>query len=233
MIYRGRYNIWIEGAINYILRIIVQRILGIMLFLVGSSWIYGTRELIYFILYILIAVISGIVMYKANSTTINERRKVNTDSPVWDKVLLTIYWILAYFGIYFVAGQSYKTLQLDILYWIGIALYIIATIFTLRAMIVNTFLESTSRLQTDRKQSVCKEGPYSIIRHPTYLAILIWCVSISLIFPSKYVRLTAVVIGGVVIVIRTYLEDKMLKKGLDGYMDYTKEVRYRLIPFIW
>ncbi|NFV11706.1 DUF1295 domain-containing protein [Clostridium sporogenes] len=221
-----------RGAINYILRIIVQRILGIMLFLIGSSWIYGTRELIYFILYILIAVISGIVMYKANSTTINERRKVKTDSPIWDKVLLTIYWILAYFGIYFVAGQSYKTLQFDNLYWIGIALYIIATIFTLRAMIVNTFLESTSRLQTDRKQSVCKEGPYSIIRHPTYLAILIWCVSISLIFPSKHVILIAVVIG-VVIVIRTYLEDKMLKKGLDGYMDYTKEVRYCLVPFIW
>ncbi|ENK1242261.1 isoprenylcysteine carboxylmethyltransferase family protein [Clostridium botulinum] len=221
-----------RGAINYILRIIVQRILGIMLFLIGSSWIYGTRELVYFILYILIAVISGIVMYKVNSTTINERRKVKTDSPIWDKVLLTIYWILAYFGIYFVAGQSYKKLQLDNLYWTGIALYIIATIFTLRAMIVNTFLESTSRLQTDRKQSVCKEGPYSIIRHPTYLAILIWCVSISLIFPSKYVILTAVVIG-VIIVIRTYLEDNMLKKGLDGYIDYTKEVRYRLVPFIW
>lgn len=221
-----------RGAINYILRVIVQRILGIMLFLIGSSWGYGTREIIYFILYILIAIISGIVMYKANSTTINERRKVNTDSPIWDKVLLMIYWILAYFGIYFVAGQCYETLQLDNFYWIGIALYIIATIFTLRAMIVNTFLESTARLQTDRKQSVCKEGPYSIIRHPTYLAILIWCVSISLIFPSEYVILTAVVIG-VVIVIRTYLEDNMLKTGLDGYMDYMREVRYRLIPFIW
>ncbi|WP_346848455.1 methyltransferase [uncultured Clostridium sp.] len=220
------------GAIDYILRILVQRVLGIMLFLLGSSWILGTREIIYFILYILVAIISGIALYKVNSTTINERRKINTDSPIWDKVLLTIYWFLAYFGIYFVAGKYYETSQFDILYWIGIVLYIIATIFTLRAMIVNTFLESTARLQTDRKQIVCKEGPYSIVRHPTYLSILIWCMSISLIFPSKYVILIAVVIG-VIIVIRTYLEDNMLKIGLEGYMDYTREVRYRLIPFIW
>ncbi len=130
------------------------------------------------------------------------------------------------------AGKYYETSQFDILYWIGIVLYIIATIFTLRSMIVNTFLESTARLQTDRKQIVCKEGPYSIVRHPTYLSILIWCMSISLIFPSKYVILIAVVIG-VIIVIRTYLEDNMLKIGLEGYMDYTREVRYRLIPFIW
>ena len=36
-----------------------------------------------------------------------------------------------------------------------------------------------------------------------------------------------------VIIIRTELEDEMLKKGLFGYEEYSKEVKYRLIPFVW
>lgn len=221
-----------KGAVVYIFRLMIQRILGVILFLIGSSWIVGIREIIYFFVYILFAAISGGVMYKINPATIRERGKVNTDSPKWDKVLLTIYWALAYFIVYFVAGKGFIPLQMSILYWIGIILYIAAALLTLRAMIVNTFLESTSRLQTDRGQNVCKEGPYSVIRHPTYSAILIWCVSIPLIFPSRNV-VWIVLMVAVVIIIRTYLEDNMLKQGLDGYGDYAKEVKYRLIPFIW
>lgn len=221
-----------KGAVLYICRLMIQRILGVILFLFGSSWIFGAREIIYFILYILIAIISGLVMYKINAATIRERGKVNTDSPKWDKVLLTVYWVLAYFVVYFVAGKEFIPMQMNLGYWIGTILYIAAAALTLRAMIVNTFLESTARLQTDRGQKVCKEGPYSVIRHPTYSAILIWCVSIPMIFPSRNIILIVLMVA-VVIIIRTYMEDNMLKRGLDGYDDYAKEVKYRLIPFIW
>lgn len=40
-------------------------------------------------------------------------------------------------------------------------------------------------------------------------------------------------ITAVIIIIRTALEDNMLKDGLEGYFEYTKQTRYRLIPFIW
>jgi len=221
-----------KGAVFYILRLVIQRILGVLLFLIGSSWILTTRSIIYFTMYILIAIVAGMIMYKINPATIRERGKVNTNSPLWDKVLLTTYWLLAYFVIYFFAGKEQLYLQTDILYWTGIFIYIMATVLTLKSMIVNTFLESTSRLQADRNQNVCKSGPYSIIRHPTYSGILIWCISIALIFPSKYVILITLAIATVTI-IRTYLEDTMLRKGLSGYEEYTNEVKYRLVPFIW
>jgi len=35
------------------------------------------------------------------------------------------------------------------------------------------------------------------------------------------------------LLVRTYLEDTALQKELDGYLEYTKEVKYRLIPRIW
>jgi protein-S-isoprenylcysteine O-methyltransferase Ste14 len=37
----------------------------------------------------------------------------------------------------------------------------------------------------------------------------------------------------VLIVIRTSLEDRMLQEQLQGYQEYAREVRYRLIPRIW
>lgn len=37
----------------------------------------------------------------------------------------------------------------------------------------------------------------------------------------------------VIIFIRTALEDKMLKDGLDGYLEYANRTKYKLIPFIW
>jgi protein-S-isoprenylcysteine O-methyltransferase Ste14 len=37
----------------------------------------------------------------------------------------------------------------------------------------------------------------------------------------------------VIVIIRTYLEDETLKKELTGYIEYSKKVKYRIIPFIW
>jgi protein-S-isoprenylcysteine O-methyltransferase Ste14 len=37
----------------------------------------------------------------------------------------------------------------------------------------------------------------------------------------------------VLIIIRTYLEDKMLHSELEGYKEYAEKVLYRLIPGIW
>jgi protein-S-isoprenylcysteine O-methyltransferase Ste14 len=44
------------------------------------------------------------------------------------------------------------------------------------------------------------------------------------------------VVSAVIVAIvcaRTYLEDEMLKRELDGYDEYSQKVRYRLLPFVW
>jgi protein-S-isoprenylcysteine O-methyltransferase Ste14 len=48
--------------------------------------------------------------------------------------------------------------------------------------------------------------------------------------------LWALIPGGLsalLMVVRTALEDKMLLNELDGYKDYTRRVRYRLVPGVW
>ena len=114
----------------------------------------------------------------------------------------------------------------------GMVIYLVSAVITVKAMLENTFLESTARLRPERNQTVIQSGPYSVVRHPTYSAVLLWCVAVRCIFPSAEVLILALAIS-VVISIRTELEDEMLKKGLPGYKEYSEKVKYRLIPFVW
>ncbi|MFP3896157.1 MAG: hypothetical protein ACLFV5_04860 [Anaerolineales bacterium] len=38
---------------------------------------------------------------------------------------------------------------------------------------------------------------------------------------------------GVALLIRSKMEDDMLKEELEGYNDYTRRVRYRLVAGVW
>lgn len=222
-----------KGAINYIIKIFLQRTFGLLLYLLGTGWVFYLRGSVYFILYYVTALFSCLVMYRVNLETLSERNKIGTNTPTWDKILLGVYWLLSFFIIYLVAGlEAKKAPAIGGLFYIGIVLVLLATALSLWALMVNTFLESTARIQNDRNQAVCKKGPYRIIRHPTYLAILIWCISMAFIFETIFICAVSVVIVSIVI-IRTYFEDKMMKNELNGYKEYTQEVRYKLFPYIW
>lgn len=222
-----------KGAAKYIGRVLIQRILGLLLYLLGAGWVLSFRAAAYFIIYFLMAVVSNVVLYHIAPETLAQRRKTDTGSPVWDKVLLCVYWILGFFVIYLLAGlEATKMAVAGCAFWAGAALQLPASLFALCALAVNPFLESTARLQDERGQTVCKTGPYRLVRHPMYASILLWCVSVSLMFGTLLVLLCAVVIAGVILV-RTALEDRMLRTGLSGYAEYAQEVRWRLLPYVW
>ena len=217
----------------YIVKLFVQRVIGLLLYLLGAWWTLNLRALIYFILYFVMVIISCVIMYRLNPETLAERNKWNTDSPKWDKLLLGAYWLLAFFVIYLIAGfEASKASPVGIVFSTGVILQLSASALSLWAVMTNTFLESTARIQTDRAQVVCKTGPYKFIRHPTYASVLLWCVSIYMVFGTLFVGLISAVIA-VIIIIRTCLEDKMLKEHLGGYKEYMKEVKYRIMPFVW
>lgn len=222
------------GALRYIGKIIIQRVLGLLLYFIGSWQLLSLRASLYFIVYFLTAIISCFIMYRINSVTLSERNKIGTNTPKWDKILLGVYWLFSFFIVYLVAGlEAVKQPNtVGILYWVGIAMQLSASAIAFWALANNTFLESTARVQHDREQTVCKTGPYKFIRHPTYSAILLWCVSIIFIFETLFTGIIAVMIT-IIIIVRTYLEDTMLKNELNGYLDYSHEVKHRLIPFIW
>jgi len=154
-------------------------------------------------------------------------------TPVWDKVLLAVFWLLGYFVVYWVAGRTCDLSQsIDIVAILGVVVYLFSSALTAWALSENRFAEAVSRVQDERGQCVCSTGPYAFVRHPMYSAIIMWCVSVVMVLPSLWVGMVSGVVA-VVIVVRTALEDAMLASGLPGYSEYRGKVRWRLVPFIW
>jgi len=220
-------------AFVYFLKIVASRVAGFLLYAFGTGWVVDSRSVIYFGYCIAASIASGAWMMLANPETFAERDKISPDTPFWDKAILLAYWLLSFFGIYLVAGlEATNTLPLNALFWLGMLICFLSTVIQIAALAVNTFLESSARLQEDRGQSVVDKGVYRAVRHPAYASILLWCISVALIFPTPFVWLTVAIIA-VLIVVRTALEDKLLLEGLPGYREYAKRTRWRVIPFIW
>ena len=99
-------------------------------------------------------------------------------------------------------------------------------------MIVNPFFSPALRIQTERGHSVITCGPYRIVRHPGYLAMLI-AVPVSALTVGSWLALIPAFGFIAVIVRRTALEDRYLRQELPGYLSYAKSVRYRLVLGLW
>jgi protein-S-isoprenylcysteine O-methyltransferase Ste14 len=206
-----------------------------VLFIAAAGTIMNIRGIINFLLYFTISIIAGLFMYNNHQETLYERGKKHANTKSWDKVLLPIYILLAYYGIYLIAGLGirFQWPQLSVSWlYAGAILYLISGVFTVWPVMANKHFESTSRIQNDRAQTVVSTGPYRIVRHPGYLGIVIWGVAMIMIFGTIAIGIAAIIII-IVIAIRTYLEDTMLKHELNGYLEYAGKVKYRLIPFIW
>jgi len=100
------------------------------------------------------------------------------------------------------------------------------------ALIENRFFSGMVRIQTDRGHQVVSSGPYRWVRHPGYAGALLTYLATPFFLDSNWAFLPVVFIS-IVLVIRTNLEDKVLQNELEGYRDYARRVRYRLLSGVW
>lgn len=99
-------------------------------------------------------------------------------------------------------------------------------------MFSNKFFSGTVRIQKERGHTVVTTGAYRFVRHPGYLGFIIFSIATPLLLDSLWALIPAGLTATVVI-IRTALEDQTLLDELNGYKEYTSQVRYRLLPRVW
>lgn len=114
----------------------------------------------------------------------------------------------------------------------ALAVYAAGCLIASWAMVANRFFSGAVRIQQDRGQTVVSTGPYRFVRHPAYAAAILTNLSTPLALGSLWALIPALITIGLGIV-RTALEDRTLRQELDGYEQYTRRVRHRLLPGVW
>jgi len=161
------------------------------------------------------------------------RRKENVKS--WDRAILSVYTVLLLVMLVLAgldAGRFRWAPLSPLLQTAGWVAGVLAGAWIWWTTVVNTFLSRWVRIQDDRGQRVVTRGPYRLVRHPMYLGVIVFILSVALVLGSGWALAPAALIGAL-FVLRTALEDKTLQTELPGYKDYAARVRYRLLPGIW
>jgi protein-S-isoprenylcysteine O-methyltransferase Ste14 len=104
--------------------------------------------------------------------------------------------------------------------------------FAFSAIRVNRFFMPAVRIQSERGHRVVDTGPYRLVRHPGYVAMLFLGPASALAMGS-WLALVPGIACGLTFVFRAHGEDRFLLEHLDGYREYATRTRYRMIPGLW
>ena len=201
---------------------------------------------IYIIFLLVFSSVFMAAMAKKNPTLLNLRgapRKAMRTTPLrrYDKIYFILY-VPLFVLIPIVTGLEYQgflmtwviipsTLSL----WpilLGFVLILIGNAIFGWAMVSNPFFHGMMTIQEERGHQVISKGPYRWVRHPGYLGQILFYLGTPLILGSWWAFLLGVIMS-IAFIYRTAKEDQALQIELEGYSEYTAQVRKRLIPGVW
>ena len=183
------------------------------------------------------SIVFGTTMLRVDPGLLRERLKppVQKDQPLADKLILIPILLLIFGGMGFMAADAARwrwSAMPASVQWAGAGLLLASLLFIYWIMRTNSFAAPVVKIQKDRGQAVITTGPYAIVRHPMYFGALFYIAGTSLMLGSWW-GLAAIPILALLFGIRIGIEEKTLRTGLEGYDDYARRVRWRLIPFVW
>lgn len=115
---------------------------------------------------------------------------------------------------------------------IGVLLLVGSFYLFFRSYADNTFLSPLVRIQRERKQTVVSRGVYGFVRHPMYLGAVLMLIGAPLMLGSIIGTIVGFAVTSLLMA-RIIGEEELLSRGLEGYDEYKKKVRYRLFPYLW
>lgn len=209
---------------------------AILLFL-GGDWRW-TEGWVYSILFYVMCSANLLYLYFKDPALLKERfgSPVQKEQKPWDKVLLILFFIefIVSFAIMPLDARRFHWSP-EFPLWIRIAGALLLTLglaMVFEALRENTFAAPVVKMQKERGQKVVSTGMYGVVRHPMYAGAVLLFISTPLLLGSIY-GLAFGLLLIVTIAVRSVGEEAMLKQELEGYSDYTKKVKWRIIPFVF
>jgi protein-S-isoprenylcysteine O-methyltransferase Ste14 len=176
-----------------------------------------------------------ILLLRFNPELMAERLNPPKGAKTWDRAILSLLRITQLVR-YILAGLDQRygwTVGFPVAAQLaGLVVCVLSYALLAWAMTSNAFFSQLVRIQSERGHAVVTHGPYCYVRHPAYVGMILFELAMSTLLASWW----AIIAGGfcaILIILRTALEDRTLMAELSGYIDYARQVRYRLLPGIW
>lgn len=224
-------DVWIQRTIQVLALIVVM---DAILFLLAGRWDWSGPWVLT-VLYLALLLTTVLWATRNAPELLEERSRVAANVKGWDKILMSLYTVVL------IALLATAALDAGRFRWTEVALSIQAIgsagfigcgAWLLWVVRTNAYLSRFARIQDDRGQQVIRNGPYRIVRHPMYAAMIPFFFCVALVLGSWWATAPAAAMA-ILLVIRTALEDRMLQRELSGYQEYAQQVRYRLLPGVW
>ena len=216
-----------QSLVKFFLGVIL---LGVLIFLPAGSFRYWQGWLLMGILFVPMFV-AGLVMMVKNPELL--RKRLNAKEQEEEQKTVVRMSGMLFIAAFVVAGLNWRFgwwVLPDWAVWVAAGLFLASYALYAEVLRENTYLSRTIEVQENQK--VIDTGLYGIVRHPMYMATTILFLAMPLVLASPISFL--IMLGYIpVIVKRINNEEKVLEQGLEGYAEYKKKVKYRIIPYIW
>ena len=220
-------KLFIQAIAKFLLGVIL---VGLLIFLPAGTVNFINGWILMGILFIPMFC-AGIVMMFKNPALLEKRldaKEKEADQSLVVKLsgmMFLVGFILPGFGYRF--GWYVLPMSVSIA---AAVVFIVAYILYAEVLRENTYLSRTIEVQESQK--VVDTGLYGIVRHPMYSVTLFLFLSMPLVLGSVY-SFVIFLVYPILIAKRIKGEEELLERELEGYKEYKRRVKYRLIPFIW
>ncbi|MFW9995717.1 MAG: isoprenylcysteine carboxylmethyltransferase family protein [Candidatus Odinarchaeota archaeon] len=197
------------------------------------SWLEGWLFIMVFFGYAFLFMLYSLIK---DPEILLKRGKYTTDDPGTTSLPDKTFMVLAVvvFGFIFIFPGIDHASSISPLPWY---IELLGFIGLITGLVFITYVNKVNRyaskgLVIHKDHELITSGPYRYVRHPMYVAIIIFDISIPVTLGS-FIAFVVSLIWPIILIYRIGIEESMLVNHLPGYKDYMEQVKYRLIPRIY
>lgn len=220
-------KLFIEAIVKFTLGVVL---IGALIFLPAGTFAFAGGWLLMGILFVPMF-IAGLVMMAKDPSLLASRLEAK-EKEKKQSVVVKLSGLMFVLG-FVLAGLDFRFGWIELPFTVNIiaaVVFIAAYIIYAEVLRENTYLSRTIKVVEGQK--VISTGLYGIVRHPMYFATVLLFMAIPLVLGSL-VSFVVFWAYPFIIAARIKNEEEVLTRELDGYDEYKKKVKYRMLPFIW
>ncbi|MCK6538603.1 MAG: isoprenylcysteine carboxylmethyltransferase family protein [Anaerolineales bacterium] len=220
-----------KPALAALLRLVVGILMiGALLFLPAGTFKYWQAWVWLAVLFIPMG-FSLAYLLKIDPKLLERRTRTDEMRPEQRRIIMAS--VIYFLVIFILPGFDVRYGWSNVPVWLCLAADgVVLASYLLYLLVLKTNTYASRVVEVEQGQQVITSGPYALVRHPMYLAMILMMTATPLALGSYWIMLPSILFI-LLLAARAKNEEELLQKELKGYSEYMQKTRYRLFPGVW